>query len=291
MKYICVLLTFIFSYTYGQDLIINYGKKPFYEAEVVLENGEVKKGFIQDFTMPNTFKVNTFNFSEFDFLGNKLINDRLGANKNVFKFKSTKEGEIEKIEGNDVSEITIIDKETFNYKTFKKLDIKRVSRKMEIVDGKDDLFLPLIRMGYYNIYGIPIIHQQGKHKYFSGVFVIFENPRTNFSINPIDLSLRDIINLNKFYEKYEVGMLELLKDCPEASEELKKQLKLLKNKKTRKKEGSKSIKMFKEFNKSLKQKLKSIPKKERDQVECDMWIDFYINLYTEGFKKMDEVCK
>lgn len=241
--------------------------------------------------MPDLLEFNTFSFAEFDFMGQGAVHDQLGAAKNTFKFKPTTDGKVEKIDGDLVSSITIIDKETFDYRTFKKPDVKRVNRKNEIVDGKDDLFLPLVRKGKYNLYGIPITMREGNQKYFSGLFMVFENPRENFAINPLEFSMKDMLNMSKMYERYETGMTELLKDCPEALAEMKKQVAVLKDKKSRKEANKEAVKEFQKFNAEVKMKLKDTPKEKRDIVESEMWTNYYLNAYTEGFNKVDEMCE
>lgn len=289
-----IVITFFvalfFATTLSAQMVINFGKKPYYEAELILETGEVKKGYVKDFLMPDFIEFKGMGFQEFDFLGNKVVNEKFGADKITFKFKPDMDAAVEKIEGTDVSQITLIDKETFQYRIYKKLDVKKVNKKLSIVDGKDDLFLPLIKEGYLNSYGVVNVLVEGKKKYFQNIFLVMENPNLDFSINPIQFKMSDLFNITKLYEKCEVGMVELVKDCPEAVDIVREKMAIYKDKKKRKAAKKESIKELKVHQKQMKEKLKEVPRKERDDLEIKLWKEYYLKQYMQGMDELDDIC-
>jgi len=229
-KSIILLFIFSFSFVFSQEDVY-FGKKPSVAAEIIMENGDVKTGYLQNFQNPR------FVHADMLLLGN--IEKKLRFEIDEFKFKEEQSSAIEKIGINDIKRIIILDKKDGSEKlVYDKMKLKTINVKGEIIDVNKTVILPLEQEGKANLYGINIVFTQN-NRYTNNIYLPYmKKPDEEYGYVVIDLNRVNFFNLGKIDDKLKKAIYEVTKDCIPFADNLDKRIKEFEDDvKTARKEG------------------------------------------------------
>jgi|GEM_PF-3826171 len=245
----------------------------FIEARIVFKDGHSENGFIKGFIdQPNI----TFNYET----GFESLEKQLNLTDNKFEFKNTEEGISRKLTNEDVNQITIVfDKGKFY--TYQLYNMKTANSKGKIVDVNRKIWLPVIKKGKVNILGFNIINSSNGR--YGETVVYLNREGEDFVINPFDRNRINFFNLGKIDDKFIATLNEVFKDCPEYLNLINADPKSFVEMTTKKIKENR-----KEADKKFKDDSKDLNKKDRKNLEIEIYEQFYI---AEYIKIIDEYLK
>ncbi|WP_162126200.1 hypothetical protein [Flavobacterium phycosphaerae] len=181
-----------------------------YPGTILFKDGHTEKGFVKSF------------------LEDKLINlelipsleHELNLDDKNLKFKTTENEEFKDIPIDYIDEVTLLDKEKTT--TYKVIYLKEISIKGEVLEEGRKVFLPLIKKGKINIYGIKYTEtdydSSGGIFRYKGTRFYYQNAKENYAINYYNMEMGEVL----FYIKSRMlnPLRELFKDCPEIVNDL-----------------------------------------------------------------------
>jgi hypothetical protein len=202
----------------AQDVVLYTGKKDYIPAKVILTNGKAINGYIKDFTLPKFIQFQG-PFSEF-----KPFEKRLNLDRTNFRFKYNPEGESIPIHADSIQTILLNEDKPVEYE---KMKLKTINSKNKLVDTDLEVFLPLIKRGDIDLYGLNVVD---KHDKLITVLAYIKKPEDNFAVIPIDMSRLNIFNAWSIGERFITGFMEITKDCDAYQALLQDELNKLKKK-------------------------------------------------------------
>lgn len=220
MKKLLTLFSFIVSIcTFSQEEIY-FGKKPFVQAEIIMENGDIKTGYLQNFQNPKYISA------DMPMLGG--LEKKLKFEVKEFAFKEDKESSVEKIKIEDLKRIVILDNDGEEKLIFDKMKLKTINSKNEIIDLEKTVVLPLDEEGKnVNLYGINIVFIQN-NRYTNNLYLPYlKNKNDEYGYILIDLNRVNFFNLGKLDDKLIKAVSEATKDCPEFTASLNDKIKFM----------------------------------------------------------------
>ncbi len=265
IKIFIILITF---QSYSQSVLFDFSKKEYIPAALVLENGNTLSGFITDFMLPKTVEFRGVGF-EFKSIESKLRMD----NPNI-KFKSTTDGEVQKMELKDIKSITLLREEAVIYE---KIKLKTINSNNEVVDLEREVIVPLIKAGALDLYGLKAYNcSNGSNCEMIYVIAYIKNPNQDYAYIPIDVNRINLFNTGSLTDKLFKSFAEAGSDCPEFLAYLDAAKNEIIDKDTR----QKGREAYKQFRKEKKEKLKAYKAgRERRNAEDDLDVAYFLSLY------------
>ncbi|SMP17421.1 hypothetical protein [Chryseobacterium profundimaris] len=265
---------------------IYFGKKPIVSAEIILENGDIKTGFLQD------FKIGRFSTSDLQSMTS--IEKRLAFEVKDLKFKEESNSAIQTINIADVKRIVILNKNSTERLVYDKMKLKTINSKNEVVDLNKTVILPLEQEGKLSLYGITLIAfgQQSPYsrgpatRYLTTLFIPYlKHSDSEYAYLPFDINRMNLFNLGKLEGKFKKALEESTKECPQFQENIDEIMKVFEKRLT---------KDQKQMYYDKEEKKKEIRKNTKDKAEEDflqMKIDAeygmqpYLNLVDDYNRK------
>lgn len=214
MKKITIFFCFLFSVFVFSQSDIYFGKKKLVDAEIILENGTVKAGFLQD------FQSQRFYYSDMQLFGG--IEKLMKYETKQFKFKEKPGSAIQMINIADVKRITLLNPDGSERLIYDKMKLRTINSKNEVVDLNKTVILPLQQEGKLNLYGIAVAvyGKPGMYgnatKYLTTLFIPYlKNSNSEYAYLPFDINRMNIFNLGKLDDKFKKALEESTKACPE----------------------------------------------------------------------------
>ncbi|MCU7618176.1 hypothetical protein NZ698_13285 [Chryseobacterium sp. PBS4-4] len=243
MKKLIGLFCVLFSVLIFSQEDVYFGKKASVPAEIIMENGDIKTGFLQSFQNPK------FVDADMLLLGN--IEKKLRFEIDEFKFKEEQSSVVEKISINDLKRIVILGKDGSEKLVYDKMKLKTINVKGEIIDVKKTVVLPLDQEGKTNLYGINIVFTQN-NRYTNNIYLPYmKKADEEYGYIVIDLNRVNFFNLGKVDDKLKKAIYEVTKDCAPFAENLDARIKQFEDDvKTSRKEGYEKKKELRKLAKS-----------------------------------------
>lgn len=233
MKNFFLSLTILISCMALGQSDLYFGKKPSVKAELLLENGETKTGYLQG-VQPKRFISAITSVS-----GNNDL--KLDYDKG-YKFKENQNSPVQNIIISDIKKITILESDDSERLAYAKIKLKTINSKYEVVDLNKTAILPLIQEGKLSLYGYTIIffmsNSQSPNpktaKYSSTLFVPYlKNVNSDYAYMPFDISRMNFFNLGKLGGKFKKALEESTNDCPEFQENIDEIMKVFEKRLTK----------------------------------------------------------
>lgn len=269
-----LLLSFLFvALIFNAQVYLYFGNKPFVKADLQMEDGSTKTGYLQDFQTPKIAET------DLGFL--QGIEKKLKFEVKDFKFKEQKTSTVQVIPIGDIKRIVLTDDNGNDKLTYDKMKLKTVNVKGELVDVNKTVVLPLEQEGKFNLYGINLAFIQNK-RYVSALYLPYiKKPNDEYGIILIDINRINFFNLGKIDDKIKAGLLAVSNDCPIFQKDIDNQMKILeKDVVENRKEG---IKKKNQARKDIKNKnqenLMAI------KIDYDYVIKPYLNLMNRFYDK------
>lgn len=219
MKKLITLFSLLFYISAFSQLDVYFGRKPYVEAEIIMENGDIKTGFLQNFQTPR------FVESDMGFLGG--IEKKLKFETKEFKFKEDKTSALQIIKIEDLNRIIILNTDGSEKLVYDKMKLKTINSSNEVIDVSKTVVLPLEQEGKINLYGINIAFFQN-NKYVSSLYLPYiKKPDEEYGYILIDINRINLFNMGKIDDKLEKALFEVTKDCPVFSNVLSTRMKAL----------------------------------------------------------------
>ncbi len=262
MKNLFVFLLIITSCLFFGQSDVYFGKKPLVGAEIILENGDIKTGFLQDFK--NARYISS------DLQSITSIEKRLDYDDKEFKFKEGANSPVQKINIEDIKRIIILNTDGSEKLVYDKMKLKTINSKYEVVDLNKTVILPLHQEGKLNLYGITLMiygtnsMQFGistKGSYATTLFIPYlKHSDSEYAYLPFDINRMNLFNLGKLEGKFKKALEESTKACPEFQANIDETMKAFE--KSMKKEQ-------KQMYYDKEEKKKQIRKATKDKAEED----------------------
>lgn len=293
MKKVTSLILVFYAVLGFSQMQFYTGSRDFLPVEILMEDGSVKKGFAQEFMLPDVAKFQTG-------LGSGEKNANL-TRKEV-KFKSSQNQDSpELVHVSDLKSIVYFADEPEKTFQYDKKILKELNNDINLESDGKVLMLPLIRKGAINLYGFNTemcqgtaggnggVISNGKETRCTliGVSTYISRPNQDFAISPLDLNSIGTAIFNrkvfplKFYKAYEI----IGGDCPE----FKKKIDEAKSKEFF------SLKAYNknrnDFNKQRYALQKTKNAQERAKLEEEMNNDVHLQLFTQLIKDYENSCK
>lgn len=295
MKKLSLFLLFIFSVQsfLAQSLQFYTGKRDFIPIEILMEDGSTKKGFAQDFMLPDV--------ATFTFMGKGPKNANL--DRKEVKFKSSKsDTQVQLIPVSDIKSLMYTNEDTQEVSQLDKRLVKEINNDLEMESEGKVLMLPLMEKGAINLYGYRSMmckanFGDSNSSGFNGnedncqltyVMIYVSKPNETFAVAPVDYSSLTPLALfnmkalyKKFYKAYEI----VGADCPE----------FLKKVDEARQNDYFSNKTFKENKRESDIERKALIKGKKGGEASRINMKYRTELYTKMYKKLlddyEQSCK
>ncbi|MCS3871426.1 hypothetical protein J3D55_004342 [Chryseobacterium ginsenosidimutans] len=295
MKQLSFLLLFILSAQnfFAQSLQFYTGKRDFIPIEILMEDGSTKKGFAQDFMLPDV--------ATFSFMGKGPKNANL--DRKEVKFKSSKsDTQVQLISVSDIKSLIYTNEETQEQFQLDKRLVKDINNDLEMESEGTVLMLPLMEKGPINLYGYRSMMCKANFGNnsatgFNGnedncqltyVMIYLSKPNETFAVAPVDyssLSPLALFNLKALYKKFYKAYEIVGADCPE----------FLKKVDEARENDYFSNKTFRENKKATDAERKALLKGKRGAEASRINMKYRTELYTNMYKKLlddyEQSCK
>jgi hypothetical protein len=295
MKKLIAFLVFTFTMQHftAQSLQFYTGKRDFIPIEILMEDGSTKKGFAQDFMLPD---VATFSIMG---KGPKYAN----LDRKDVKFKSSKsDTEIQLIPVSDIKSLIYTNEETQEQFQLDKRLVKEINKNQELESEGKVLMLPLMEKGPINLYGYRsmLCKADFGNNFSAGsngnedncqltyVMIYLSKSEDTVAIAPVDypsLSPLDLFNLKTLYKKFYTAYEIVGADCPE----------FLKKVDEARQNDYFSNKTFRENKKAMDAERKALLKGKKGAEASRINMKYRTELFTNIYKKLiddyKESCK
>lgn len=277
----------------AQSLQFYTGKRDFIPIEILMEDGSTKKGFAQDFMLPD---VATFSIMG---KGPKYAN----LDRKDVKFKSSKsDTEIQLIPVSDIKTLIYTNEETQEQFQLDKRLVKEINKNQELESEGKVLMLPLMEKGPINLYGYRsmLCKADFGNNFSAGsngnedncqltyVMIYLSKSEDTVAIAPVDypsLSPLDLFNLKTLYKKFYTAYEIVGADCPE----------FLKKVDEARQNDYFSNKTFRENKKAMDAERKALLKGKKGAEASRINMKYRTELFTNIYKKLiddyKESCK
>lgn len=286
MKQFSALLLLMLSVQqfFAQSLQFYTGKRDFIPIEILMEDGSTKKGFAQDFMLPD---VATFSIMG---RGPKYAN----LDRKEVKFKSAKsDTQVQLIPVSDIKSLIYTNEDTQETFQLDKRLVKEINNNLEVESEGKVLMLPLMEKGKINMYGYRSMmckadFGDNNSAGFNGnedqcqltyVMIYLSKPNETFAVAPVDyssLTPLDLFNMKKLYKKFYKAYEVVGADCPEF---------LVKVDEARKNDYF-SNKTFRENKKATDAERKALLKGKRGTEASRINMKYRTELFTNMYKKL-----
>jgi hypothetical protein len=295
MKKLSLLLLFIFSAQsfFAQSLQFYTGKRDFLPIEILMEDGSTKKGFAQDFMLPDV--------ATFSFMGKGAKNANL--DRKEVKFKSSKsDTQVQLIPVSDIKSLIYTNEETSETFQLDKRLVKEIKNDLEMESEGTVLMLPLMEKGPINLYGYRSMMCKADfgNNFSAGsngnedncqltyVMIYLSKPNETFAVAPVDyssLSPLALFNMKTLYKKFYKAYEIVGADCPE----------FLKKVDEARENEYFSNKTFKENKKATDAERKALLKGKKGAEASRINMKYRTELFTNMYKKLiddyEQSCK
>lgn len=287
MKKLNALLLFIAtaSTLCAQSLQFYTGKRDFLPIEILMEDGSTKKGFAQDFMLPDV--------ATFQMIG-KSSEKSAHLDRKEVKFKSSKEDKnIQLIPVSDIKSLIYTNEDTQETFQLDKRIVKEINNDLEMESEGRVLMLPLMEKGPINLYGYRSMTCRANfgNNFSSGfdgnedtcqlmyVMTYLSKPNETVAIAPVDyssLSPLALFNMKTLYKKFYKAYEIVGADCPE----------FLKKVDEARKNEYFSNKTFKENKKESDAERKALIKGKKGAEAARINMHYKTELYTKMYRKL-----
>lgn len=279
-----MLIIFSAPYFFAQSLQFYTGKRDFIPIEILMEDGSTKKGFAQDFMLPDV--------ATFQMLGRGSKNANL--DRKEVKFKSSKsDTQVQLIPVSDVKSLIYTNEDTQENFQLDKRIVKEINNDLEMESEGKVLMLPLMQKGPINLYGYRSMMCRANfgNNYSSGfdgnedscqltyVMIYLSKPDENFAVAPVDyssLSPLALFNMKTLYKKFYKAYEIIGADCPE----------FLKKVDEARQNDYFSNKTFKEKRKASDIERKALIKGKKGAEAARINMKFRTALFTDMYQKL-----
>ncbi|WP_027387973.1 hypothetical protein [Chryseobacterium gregarium] len=288
MKKLSALLLFLFSVQnfFTQSLQFYTGKRDFIPIEILMEDGSSKKGFAQDFMLPD---VATFTIMG---KGPKYAN----LDRKEVKFKSSKsDTQVQMIPVSDIKSLIYTNEQTQEQFQLDKRLVKEINNDQELEPEGKVLMLPLMEKGPINLYGYRSMMCKADfgNNFSAGsdgnedncqltyVMIYLSKPNETVAVAPVDypsLTPLALLNMKTLYKKFYTAYEIVGADCPE----------FLKKVDEARQADYFSNKTFREKKKASDTERKALLKGKRGAEASRINMKYRSEIYTDIYKKLIE---
>ena len=288
-----ILFVFLSQISSGQSLQFYTGKRDFLPIEIVMEDGSIKKGYAQDFMLPD---VATFTYLM------KSSEKTANLNREEVRFKSSKtDSDIQEIPVSEIKTLIYTNEDTQEKFQMDKRLVREINSSLELESEGRVLMLPLLEKGKINLYGYRSMFCRADFgdNFSSGsngnddncqlqhVMIYVSKPNDTFAVAPVDynkVSPVDLLNMKNLYRKFYKAYEIVGADCPEFL-----------NKVNEARENDYfSNKTFKENKKAMeaerKEQMKGKKGAEAARINMKYKTELYINMYKKLLKDYESSC-
>lgn len=206
---------------FSQKADIYYGKKATLKAEIILESGETKSGYLENFAIPRiTGSLQSI----------VSIEKRFNYTSSEINFKTTATSAKQPIKIEDIKRIIILDADDSERLIYDKMKLKTINTKLEVVDLDKTVLLPLQQEGKLSLYGFsvtmmssssPQVFSSANHYDLTLFIPYLKNKNSDYAYLPFDTNRMNLFNIGTLEDKFKIAVDEATKDCPEFSQFMK----------------------------------------------------------------------
>ena len=289
MKKLTALLFILFSISIFSQEDIYFGKKKLVGAEIILENGDIKTGFLEDFQSQRFYNGDVQSFSG--------IEKKFKFEVKEFKFKEEMGSAVQLINISDVKRIVLLNTDGSERLVYDKMKLKTINSKNEVVDLNKTVILPLEEEGKLSLYGITIVaygqaspYSRGPAtEYLTTLFIPYlKNSNSEYAYLPFDINRMNLFNLGKLEDKFKKAVEEATKECPEFQAHIDETMRVFES--SQKKDLKKIFYEKEEKKKQIRKQTKN--KQEENflqmQIDAEYGMKPYLQLVNDYNKKCNK---
>lgn len=273
MKKTISFFSLLTSLLFQAQVFLYSGNKPYVKADLYLEDGSIKSGYLQNFKTPKLTEIQAGFLHGIEKKLNYLVKE--------FKFKEEKNSTLQIIPIEDVKRIILTDSNGNDQLTYDKMKLKTVNVKGELIDVEKTVVLPLEQEGKFNLYGINLSFTQN-NRYTNSMYLPYiKKPNDEYGIILIDINRINLFNLGKIDDKIKTGLLAISNDCPNYQKDIDNEMKTFENE---------VVEYRREGNKKKNQARKDIKDKNQEnlmaiKIDYDYAVKPYLNLMNRFYEK------
>jgi hypothetical protein len=266
-----------------QDVQFYVGKTDFNNAIILLSNGEILTGEVQDFNSPNAVELKNFNPFMMSMSITEEIERNLYLDRKKIKFRKNENDKFRLIPSNSIEAINFFDKKLNKKFEYKQLKIAK-SIDGKIKETNRSLFLPLVKKDSIDLYGY---HFYSDGKYATTILYL-NNPKDDWAISPYDLRLTEIFAAKKKLTQRIISSYKFVSEnCTNFHKWLDEKY-YFETEKSLKNDYKKYYKTVKKEIRVGKKKLKT--KESKMEYEQQKWAEYYIKTFTPAIEKYKTLC-
>lgn len=222
----------------------------FEHATILFNDGHTETGLMKSFLEQRII----------DFKLNSSVEHQLHLDDKSIKFKIAENDQLREISIDDINELTLLWADG-NTTVFKVIYLKELSTTGEVTNEQTKVFLPYVKKGRINIYGIKYTETNsrpnGIEMYTSkGMRFYYQNEKENYAIDYFDMGILGMMNIkSRILNPFK----DLFKDCPELLAEIDKTYEDFFK-------ATDANKETKREYKELQKQFKALPKEEREKL-------------------------
>lgn len=179
----------------------------FRNATILFNDGHSETGFVKSFLEQ---RVITGGFSS-------NLEHELNLDDKIIKFKISEDAETKDLSIDDIKQINIIFDNNYTM-IFRVLYLKELDKKGNFKEKSRKVFLPLLKEGKINIYGLRYSTQTGSGSGpYTGEVFYYQNAKEDYAVNYFNMGFSAMFNVQ---ERVLNPFRILFKDCPSALKEI-----------------------------------------------------------------------
>lgn len=219
----------------------------FEKATILFNDGHTETGLIRSFLEQ---RILTSGYST-------NLEHELNLDDKIVKFKVSENAEVRDLSIDDIKQVTLLYDNNYTA-VYRVLTLKDVDDKGNLKEKFRKVFLPLLKEGKINIYGLRYHGKDGGVPFQDEVFY-YQNAKDNYAINYYNIGLFSLFSMK---ERILNPFRQLFSDCPSALAEIDTMEKkfLSSTKEDMKATREEQKKLTKEFNNLTKEEKKDLLK-------------------------------
>lgn len=222
----------------------------FQNATILFNDGHSETGLVKSFLEQRTISAG--------FSSN--LEHELNLDDKIIKFKLSNDAEVKDLSIDDIKQITISYENNYSI-TYRVLYLKELDKKGDFKEKSRKVFLPLLKEGKINIYGLRYSTQTGSGSGpYTGEVFYYQNAEEDYAINYFNMGFSAMFNIQqRTLNPFRI----LFKDCPSALKEIDNFQNKWKNaskeeRKAKKEEEKKLMKEYGELDKNQRKDLLNV---------------------------------
>lgn len=216
-KYLFILIGFWVFQNLSAQFVLNLGKNVYYKANVEMEDGTTKNGYILSFDDKRAYYLDV---SQYELLFASPEHNN-GFTKDYYYFRENEKGDDEKLKFEEIKRMTVEEVQLSSNKVesivYEKVKIAKPTNDLKMDFWENEVLLPIFYSnGKMKIYSYKQLQCQGKSISscnVAGYNYYFKPNDAEYAVKPFEITAATIFSLKKIGPKIYTAFEYMGKDC------------------------------------------------------------------------------